>query len=75
MSLVIEYAPRAEAIDWLGLIKSEYREIPGLTLTLPQARRLWQLDDQTSAVLLTTLVDTKFLRRTTSGSYVRADAG
>lgn len=68
-------APRAEAMDWLGLIKSEYREIPGLTLTLPQARRLWQLDAETSAAIFSTLVDSHFLRRTNGGSYVRADAG
>lgn len=67
--------PRAETIDWLGLVQSEYREIPGLTLTLPQARRLWQLDDETSAAIFTTLVDRHFLRRTTTGSYIRADAG
>lgn len=67
--------PRAEAIDWLGLVKSEYREIPGLTLTLSQARRLWQLDEPTSDAIFTTLVDSHFLRRTTSGCYIRADAG
>lgn len=67
--------PRAEAIDWLGLVKSEYREIPGLTLTLPQAKRLWQLDDETSAAIFTNLVDSHFLRRTTAGAYVRTDAG
>lgn len=71
----LHHVPRAEAIDMLGLVKSEYREIPGLTLTLPQARRLWQLDDETSADIFTRLVDSHFLRRTTGGSYVRADAG
>lgn len=68
-------APRAEDIDLLGLVKSEYREIPGLTLTLPQAKRLWQLDDATSDAIFTTLVDAHFLRRTTSGAYIRADLG
>src|SRR5437867_4466585 len=28
-------------------IRAEYREMPGLKLTLPQARRLWQLDPAT----------------------------
>jgi hypothetical protein len=29
--------------DWLQLIRAEYMEIPGLHLTRPQVRRLWDL--------------------------------
>lgn len=58
---------------WLGLIRAEYLEMPGLQLTLPQACRLWHLDTLMSSTLLGALVDTKFLRRTPSGTYVLAE--
>ena len=60
-------------LNWLTLIRAEYLEIPGLHLTQPQAQRLWGLDASTCSVLLSTLVDARFLRRTTQGRYARAD--
>jgi hypothetical protein len=65
----------AAASDWLRLIQSEYREIPGLCLTKPQVRRLWSLDDVTCDALVDALEAAKFLRRTPSNSYVMNDAG
>jgi hypothetical protein len=59
--------------DWLQLIRAEYLEIPGLSLTKQQAERLWGLDALTSEALLAALVDINFLRRTDKGAYVRAD--
>lgn len=56
--------------DWLERIRAEYLEMPGLHLTLPQARRLWGLDDLTSAALFAALVDVKFLKQTRTGAYV-----
>ena len=53
-------------------IQSEYREMPGLKLTEPQARRLWDLDGDTCSVVLTTLVERRFLKCTANGTYVRA---
>ena len=58
--------------DWLMLIRAEYLEIPGLSLTKPQVERLWGLDAVTSEALLAALVDVKFLRRTVGDSYVRS---
>ena len=58
--------------DWLGLIRAEYEEIPGLHLTKPQVQRLWGLDPSTSDALLGVLVDARFLRVTRTGAYVRA---
>ena len=55
-------------------IKGEYREMPGLSLTPDQARRLWGLDETACRAILDALVDLHFLRRTTRGSYVRRDA-
>lgn len=63
------------AVDWALLIRAEYLEIPGLCLTKPQVERLWNLDPSTAEALLTALVDTKFLKRTLRGGYMRADLG
>jgi len=59
--------------DWLLLVRAEYLEIPGLSLTKPQVERLWGLDAVTSEALLAALVDVRFLRRTAGDAYVRAD--
>ncbi len=54
-------------------IQGEYREMPGLSLTADQARRLWGLDENACRAILDALVDVQFLRRTAKGSYVRRD--
>ena len=59
--------------DWLMLIRAEYLEIPGLSLTKPEVERLWGLDPVIGEALLAALVDIKFLRRTVRDAYVRAD--
>ena len=46
--------------------------MPGLKLTEAQARRLWDLDGSICREVLTTLLQRRFLKRTTSGTYVRA---
>jgi hypothetical protein len=58
----------------LRRIQSEYHEMPGLKLTEAQARRLWGLDRKTCRAVLTTLIERRFLRRTASGTYVRASS-
>ena len=55
----------------LRRVQSEYREMPGLTLTEAQARRLWDIDGGTCRLVLTTLLEQRFLKRTPSGTYVR----
>ncbi|MGE3274420.1 MAG: hypothetical protein AB7O67_04870 [Vicinamibacterales bacterium] len=52
-------------------VQREYREMPGLSLTERQSRRLWDLDPQTCRRVLATLVAQRFLRRTADGTYVR----
>ena len=64
--------PRAMA-TLLRRIQSEYREMPGLKLTEAQARRLWDIDDRTCQLVLTTLLEQRFLKRTLGGTYVRGD--
>ena len=61
--------------DLIVRISAEYLEMPGLRLTLPQALRLWGLDEPTCAAALETLLATKFLSRRLDGTYVRATDG
>ena len=58
---------------WLQLMRAEYTEIPGLHLTRAQVQRLWGLDPATSDAVLGELVAERFLRRTPTGTYVRAE--
>jgi hypothetical protein len=60
-------------VEILQRIRAEFLESPGLSLTLPQARRFWALDDVTGRVVFATLVDVGFLRQTRIGSYVRRE--
>lgn len=54
------------------VVQAEYLEIPGLNLTKPQARRLWDLDPLTCDALLDALVAAQFLRCNHRGAYVLA---
>jgi Fic family protein len=56
-------------------VEGEYREMPGLSLSAPQAERLWGLDASTCASVLTALVERRVLTRTTSGAYLRRSSG
>ncbi len=60
--------------DWLQLIRAEYLEIPGLSLTKPQVQQMWGLAPDAAEALLAALVDARFLRCTNQKAYVRADA-
>jgi hypothetical protein len=53
------------------LVEGEYREMPGLSLTLPQAARLWGLDHRTCELVLTDLIERRVLKRLLNGTYVR----
>jgi len=57
----------------LAQIRGEFREMPGLMLTLRQASRLWNLDLLTCDVALRMLVDERFLGRTRLGGFRRAE--
>ena len=48
--------------------------MPGLHLTKPQVGRLWNLDPTMCEAVLEALEADRFLRRTPTGAYVRADA-
>ena len=51
-------------------IRGEYREMPGLSLSVPQASRLWQLDRATCEAALHALVREHFLRQMQDGAYI-----
>ena len=50
-------------------ILGEYREMPGLSLTIPQACRLWNLDRAVCEVVLQTLLDEGFITQTAAGQF------
>jgi len=54
----------------LGRARSEYWEMPGLTLTPEQARRVWGLDQESCDTLLGELLIEGFLARTRTGAFV-----
>jgi hypothetical protein len=61
--------------DLLRRVEGEYREMPGLSLTVAQGARLWGLDSGTCAIVLTTLIERLVLRRTAAGTYLRGPKG
>jgi hypothetical protein len=63
-------APVTRVSDLVGLIRSEYDEMPGLCLTRAQVQRLWLLEPAACDTVLRALVDAGFLRLT-PGGYVR----
>ena len=67
---------------WVGLVgevpqeltqrvRAEYIEMPGLTLTLWQAMRLWNLDARVCLAVLDRLVQSGFLIETRHGAFRR----
>jgi hypothetical protein len=66
---------RSDTIDVLiARAFGEFVEMPGLRLTLAQAKRLWGLDEPTCVRVLERLVEFGFLCRT-SCDYARASDG
>ena len=53
-------------------VQAEYREMPGLSVTLVQAQRLLAIDRPTCVKVFKTLIHRGLLRRTAEGRYVRA---
>ena len=57
--------------DMIGRIQAEYAEMPGLSVTLPQAQRLWGIDYPTCIAVFRVLTDREVVRRTPRGQYIR----
>jgi hypothetical protein len=57
--------------DLIQRVRSEFLEMPGLQLNVPQACRLWGLDATTCGSLMEQLVKSNFLYRTRAGGFAR----
>ena len=51
-------------------VQAEYAEMPGLSVTLPQAQRLLASDEPTCAAIFGALANQRVLRRTEEGRYI-----
>jgi hypothetical protein len=58
----------APAPDIIGRVRAEFIEMPGLTLTVAQAQRLWGLDRSTCEWVIDKLTESGFL------AWIRGDA-
>ena len=56
----------------MDLIQAEYAEMPGLSVTLSQAQRLWAIDRPTCEEVFSRLIGRGVLKLTTKGRFVRA---
>ena len=54
----------------LDLLRTEFREMPDMRLTLEQVQRLCGIEPPLCELALQTLVDAKFLRLGSDGAYV-----
>lgn len=54
----------------LERIRGEFREMPGMKLTIDQACRLWNLKDEQCREAVDALIAESFLLRTPSGAFI-----
>ena len=59
-----------DAESALFRMRAEFKEMPGLKLTVAQATRLWQIDRGRSEELLNALVVDGLLQRSPDGAYL-----
>ena len=59
-------------VDAVFRMRAEFLEMPGLVVTIPQAARLWCLDVELCAAVLSALEEARFLVRTRNASFARA---
>lgn len=59
--------------EWTDRVRAEYSEMPGLSLTRRQMRRLWRLDADVCDAVVDALVASEFLRRRQDDSYVKRE--
>ena len=55
-------------------VRAEFEEMPGLTLTVRQASRLFGLEHDVCHVIVERLIESEFLRRTQNGAITRVAA-
>jgi hypothetical protein len=69
----MRYASVDHFCDRVGLIESEFAEMPGLHLSKRHAQRLWNLDARETDIIFDGLEASGFLKRTPNDMYIRAD--
>ena len=57
--------------EGLWLIRSTFRKVPDLRVTLTEAADLWALDQMKLEIILETFVEVGFLCRSPDGAYAR----
>jgi hypothetical protein len=72
MAHAIRHFPEIETV--MATVRQEFDEMPGLTLTADQARRLWALEPRICSVVLDQLVTTGYLCQTVTGHYTKPSA-
>lgn len=63
---------RAPIRSLMRQVQAEYAEMPGLSVTLSQAQRLWAVDQADCEEVFSRLISSGVLRRTTKGRFIRA---
>jgi hypothetical protein len=66
--------PEHSVEEWAQIVRGEYEASPGLSLTLPQVRRLWAMDAAVCDAVLDQLTKTGFLRQNPRHMFVRHDS-
>lgn len=61
----------AVVAEWAHRVRAEFLEMPGLSLTSRQMRRLWLLEPQVCDAVVDTLVTGGFLRQLPNDRYAR----
>jgi hypothetical protein len=59
--------------EWARIIRGEYDESPGLSLTRAQVKRLWNLETDVCDTVLHVLTTSRFLRENPRHMFVRDD--
>jgi hypothetical protein len=59
--------------EWVRIVRGEYEESPGLSLTREQAKRLWTFDAELCEAVLNSLMMSGFLRQNCRHMFVRND--
>jgi len=72
--LLLEKRATMEMQTLIRRVRGEYLEMPGLSLTLAQACRLWQMDMRTCQAAFDALIAERFLGRTRDGAFVLVGA-
>ena len=68
--LLTELSRPPQVLECLDMVKAEYRDMPGLSLTKAQMQRMWGLDAYLCEALIDALVSARFIRRSANGGYV-----